>query len=267
MKKYHGVNKNFQFFINTFKVFPAYRASVIGWSLAFVMTTVMISFLWISSDSEIIAGFSKKELVTYNLIFIILEHLIGFNIWWEVYNDIFQGKLKNYLLKPLNYFQVKFCAEAGFQFFSLLVSILAFYFCLHLFKDYFEIAWHQEMLYLIIMLPLSLLLYYTIQFCIGLASFWITHCFELQGLILSAMLVLGGLSFPIYLLPANVLAVAKILPFRYAYSVILEVIFHRISNQEIKLAIIGQVIWIVFFYILYQLMWKYGNKKYAAYGD
>ncbi len=115
----------------------AYRFNIITWAIVTVFEVACLVFLWLavyqSSEGGIdasINGFTYKEMIVY----VVLTTIFGFvtfndDTLWFINQDIRQGTIGNFLIKPISY-RGKFIASTLGAFFMMFVVFgIALYTC------------------------------------------------------------------------------------------------------------------------------------------
>ena len=72
---------------------------------------------------------------------------------------------------------------------------------------------------------------------------------------------------PISFLPTTLLAIVKILPFRYMFSFPLEIYFNKLAPSDLLWGFAMQGLWVVILTALYQVLWTKGRRAYASFGN
>lgn len=101
----------------------------------------------------------------------------------------------------------------------------------------------------------------------GLLAFWFTDISVLDSLYWGMRLLFAGQLLPVSFFSGWLEILAKLLPFRYMYSFILEVYFGKITPSQIFFGVVMQVAWLVLFLLMYRVMLEKGRRVYSAYGN
>ncbi|MBO4737530.1 MAG: hypothetical protein J5627_03735 [Bacilli bacterium] len=106
----------------------AYRFNILMWVVVTIFEVACLVFLWLAvySSSEggidaIINGFTYKDMIIY----VVLTTIFGFvsfgsDTLWVIYNDIRNGTIGNFVIKPISY-RGKFVASNLGNYFTLLL--------------------------------------------------------------------------------------------------------------------------------------------------
>lgn len=246
----------------------AYRGPLLIWSFQSILGFITIVFVWISATAgREIGGYTKPELITYYLILLFLENIIGWYCFWSVRGDIKDGDIVNVLAKPISYFWRWIGSEAAWHSVSFSINFVINLTLVFIFRNYFVFSLDfSRGLLMIPVIAMATLIVFTLNLCMGLLAFWFTEVSSVNHLYWVSILLLGGQGIPISFLPGKILLLAKIFPFRYIYSFPLEIYFNQVSQKEIFLNLGIQLFWFLILLRTYKLMWKYGLRTYTAFG-
>ena len=162
-----------------------------------------------------IGGFDLRQTLTYFIALLVLQFFISaFNEDYQISEEIRNGLINQFLLKPINYFLYRFSifvaarmVSGAVIFIPLLVAMPFIYEYLTVPVDVWRFAVGLPALFL------SAMIQFSIAYCFGLLTFWFL---EIQGFVILSMAVetvLGGQLFPLDLLPAWIYRIAQFLPF------------------------------------------------------
>src|SRR5258708_30223203 len=164
-----------------------------------------------------IGGFSLPQTITYFLTLLIAQFFIGaFNEDYQISEEIRNGLINQFLLKPINYFGYRFSIFLAARLVSGGLVLVPLLVALPFIKDH--MTFPHEGWRLAVGLPalaLSAMIQFTIAYCFGMLTFWFL---EIQGFVILSMAiesVLGGQIFPLDLMPPNLFAASMILPYTY----------------------------------------------------
>lgn len=241
-----------------------------GFFSLFHLTGIFIlwSAAFMGAEGQI-GGFSFSQTLTYFVTLLFLQFFISaFNEDYQISEEIRNGLINQFLLKPINYFGYRFSIFAAARLVSgglILIPLLCAYPLLHS-----HLSFPHEFWRLGLGLPamfLSAVIQFSIAYCFGMLSFWFL---EIQGFIILSYAIetiLGGQMFPLDLLPAGVYQVARFLPFFYQMYFPAAILTGRISDVSVVLqGLLIQVLWAVVLLALGQLLWTRGLRRHTAVG-
>lgn len=264
------MRKYWAFYLAGLQRMTSYRGPLVLWALMSLISLTTIVAVWLSSSSgNEIAGYTKNQLITYAIIGVVISGLITFNPFGGVKQKIKDGSFATIvMLKPYSFFTERLVWELTWKsvaaFFNLTVAVV-FSFFLFDRLDFSTFALHPFLFFW--SLSGAALLQFSFTMCLALIAFWFTEIESLNSLKWIALSILGGSSLPITFIPDVFQTVIKILPFRYMYSLPLEIILNKISADEMHVSLLIQLAWIFIFVILYKLIFSRGVKKYVSVGQ
>ena len=237
------------------------------WTLNSAIALISVLSIWMASDSQEIAGYTKPELMSYYFVLFILTPFTSWHVFWDMRGDIMNGAISNYLLKPYRYIIALFCQEFGFKLVQIVIQTvvggLIYLFIGNLMTIRFNFL---TVLKLIPVMLIAIGIEFSISFAMGCVTFvWEESRFiaDFKWMITSFF---GGRYLPLSFFPAALLGILQYNPFRFVISLPVEVIFNQLSNNEYLVSIIVGSAWVLFFVVLAQFAWKKGLRKYSAFG-
>src|SRR3989344_4881219 len=169
MSKYFYVTKN------TKAEFFAYRLNFILWRLRVIISILITYFLWLAiySGKTSIFNYSRTEMFTYIVLLSFTASLVLSTQTTRVAEEINNGQLSNYLIKPVNYIRYNMFRDLGDKLINTFFSLLEISFLLFLLKP--EFIWQKNPVFLLLFiwsLLFSVLLYFFISLILSFIGFW-----------------------------------------------------------------------------------------------
>jgi ABC-2 type transport system permease protein len=216
-----------------------------------------------------IGGHTLNETISYFVMLIVLQFFIGaFNEDYQISEEIRNGLINQFLLKPVNYFAYRFSIYAAARSVSGALIFIPLLVVLPFLKDHLAFpfdGWRFALGFPAIFL--SALIQFSIAYCFGMLTFWFL---EIQGFVILSMAIesiLGGQIFPLDLLPASVLRVAEYLPFYYQMYFPAAIFTGRINDVSQVFRGLGiEFCWVAFLLLLNQVLWARGLRRHTAVG-
>jgi ABC-2 type transport system permease protein len=215
-----------------------------------------------------IGGFDVRQTMTYFVMLTVLQFFIGaFNEDYQISEEIRNGLINQFLLKPINYFTYRFSIYVAARLVSGLLILVPLALALPVLRDYltFPAEWWR----LALGLPavfLAGLIQFSIAYCFGLLSFWFL---EIQGFIILSLAVetlLGGQMFPLDLMPHWVFRLSQLLPFYYQMYFPAAIFTGRIDQALALQGLAAQFAWVLLLLGLNQWLWRRGLRRHTAVG-
>jgi ABC-2 type transport system permease protein len=247
----------------------AYRGPLLLWAMQNIFVVLVMTAIWLSADAVgTIGGYTKMELVNYYLLVLFVQWLVYWVPSYYVKEEIKSGEINSKtLLKPASYLWQKLAHEFAWHTVSPFIGILAVTFAFLIVRP--EIIVHFSAVSLGLFLVAVLLAGLTscfFNFCLGLLAFWLTETESINSFYWIGIFIFGGQGVPISFFPAQVQPLVQISPFRYMFSLPLEIAFGQLRGADILINFGVQIFWLLFFFTLFQLMWREGLRSYSAFG-
>ena len=216
-----------------------------------------------------LGGFSLPQTITYFVTLLVLQFFISaFNEDYQIGEEIRNGLINQFLLKPINYFGYRFSIFVAARLVTGSLIVIPLLIALPFIKDYlvFPSSWSVMALALPAML-LSAVIQFSIAYCFGLLAFWFL---EIQGFVVLSLAIetmLGGQMFPLDLLPPWAYAIAKFLPFYYQMYFPAAIFTGRLTDtDQIAQGFLVQACWVVILLAINAGLWRRGLKQHTAVG-
>lgn len=269
---------NLNMYVRTFKMgirdSVEYRFNIITTCIMNFFPIIVNFFLWkaiyLSRGAEVndAYGITLNQLITYIIVVQIINLFVETsNVDYRILNEIRQGDISKYLIKPINYFvyNLVLCISKAFIYFlpltivSIILKIL--------FNDYIVIADTKAILLFLLLLVNAFIIKYTISFICGMIGYFIDDISQLYVIFGTIFSLLSGFAFPLFFLPSPLLAICRVLPFYYiGYFPCSVLVGIETSPSDILLNVMLSLGWTFSLVVLSGCIWRKGQKKYSTYG-
>lgn len=262
MKKYFTAYKN------SLSTFLQYRLNLGLLLISHLVSFTGVFYLWIAvyGSGQTVGNYSLEEIVLYYIILTIVLITIanGVGMGFQVAQEINEGNIVNYLLKPYSYpveTFVKLLGEGTINTLFVTPAILLFAF---IGSHYISLppihAWFE----FIGMLLIGATFYFLFYFLTALSSFWVERGRNFIYGMLVINLMLNGSLVPLDLFPTSFQKISAYLPFQFLVFVPVQTLLGRI--QDWPHTLLTALCWILAFGIALSTVWKMGVKKFEAVG-
>jgi len=215
-----------------------------------------------------IGGFDLDQTITYFVILLVMQFFIGaFNEDYQISEEIRNGLVNQFLLKPINYYAYRFSIFVAARAVSGLLALLPVILVLPLLKHH--LVFPGEGWRLALGLPAMLmaaLIQFTIAYCFGLLAFWFLEIQSFIILSLAVETVLGGQMFPLDLMPAWFFHLSQWLPYYYQMYFPTAIFTGRIDLAAALSGLALQSFWVAALLGLARLLWTRGLRRHTAVG-
>ncbi|MBD3365979.1 hypothetical protein GF360_01400 [candidate division WWE3 bacterium] len=248
-----------------------YRADLIGTFILELLSVGSAIILWfaIYRTNEDVGGYSLEEVVLYYVLVPFVGFLTSVDVSRKLAQSVRNGSLSNQLLKPYKiwldalmealskkvvYLSISLPLYVLFLFLGINARVLSPY-----------ILSIQSLLLGFSFIVLAFLLHFFLDLFVSWLAFWFSDIWSFKHFKRIVFAMLGGVSFPFDLLPANVRAFFELLPFKYFYFTPISYLLGKGTNVLKDILLL--LFWFLVFVLLTNLIWRRGIKKYEAYGN
>jgi ABC-2 type transport system permease protein len=232
---------------------------------------IVVFLLWgaaYAGKTEI-GGFALDQTLTYFVTMMVLQFFISaFNEDYQISEEIRNGLINQFLLKPVNYFIYRLSLFGAARLVSGLLALVPLLVALPLIHE--NLAYPGEAWRLWVGIPaasMSALIQFSIAFCFGMLTFWFL---EIQSFIILSYAIetlLAGQIFPLDLLPAGIYRASQFLPYYYQMYFPVAIFTGRINDPAAALQGLGlQLFWLVALLALAHALWRRGLRRHTAVG-
>ncbi|MCL2267028.1 MAG: ABC-2 family transporter protein, partial [Treponema sp.] len=187
---------------------------------------------------------------------------------WNLDMLIRTGKFLTYALRPVNHKFFAFSQKAGHRLLGFIVEFIP---CVLIFTLLFRIDMRPaNALWTILSIALAYLMNFFVNYCLGMASFWIVQTGGLRAVYSLLGGVFSGMLIPLLFFPKPLQIIQFFLPFQYTSYVPVMVFLGQYTLGDIQLSIpsiVGiQAIAVLAAFLLSELMYKAAMKQFTAVG-
>lgn len=245
------------------------RARSFVWLLSSLLQPIMLIGFWtIAVKSNNTIKWSTNSITGYYLLLIVVS---TFMPWVEETiskEDILEGKLSQYLLKPYSYYWFKFFEELPYrilQCFYALVIILFVFVVGHIQLIYFNSV--SSVLLFTLMAVSAYMMAFNFKLIVGLTAFWFTEVAGILNLVATLLFIFAGYIMPLSLFPAPISKIAFTLPFAYMVYFPITALQGKLTTVEALEILSIQVLWVCLLFLVYKVMWSKGIKQFTSFGQ
>lgn len=236
----------------------AYRSGFIFTVLNNLAYITIAYFLWqsIFQGQETLRGLTFNQ--TFLYITIASSLIVLLKTWtdWEISFQITQGSIIMSLVKPINFQWLMMSQSAGFCLINL-VSVVVPSLLVLIFIFKVAINTGVGLLFFPIALVFSFILSTTIDYMIGLTSFYTESIWGISTTKEIIIAFLSGSLIPLQFYPEAAQNVLKLLPFQAMYYLPLMMLVEPDKAPAEYFSSLGiQIIWVIVFLILARLFYK-----------
>jgi ABC-2 type transport system permease protein len=246
----------------------------IGFFISLVSAAIPIfiqTFFWLSvyrySSNPVIFGYTFSQIMNYTILAQLVSSFVKTGFEREINDDIKNGGLNKFIVKPIGYFVHKLFCFMGKKFVNfVLISILIAISIFLLMISVGTTISFISVLYFVFSLIFALILNFMIFFCVSTLSFWLSEIGYLYEAVRIIIITLSGGIFPLDIFGLKIHKILSYLPFKYTINFPVELLNNKITGFQVITGFMIQILWIAFFIFSSNILWKTGLKRYTAVG-
>ena len=248
----------------------AFRAETWLWLILEAVPMIILLMIWqgIYANTSQLHGVQFNILIFYYIFVFFVEMATAAHFEsWRI-NEIREGKIDFYLVKPLGYLTELFIRHVGDKIMSVVLKLPLFL----VFVWIVFLLFHPE-------LPTTSIVTYTqtallligafcMQFCLSaiivMLGFWLENAEGLDHFRWLSTSLFSGIVIPFAFMPPGLLKLAEALPFKYLHSVPVLVLLGQQTASWHDYVYLGTTCTLLVGLTLW--LWKKARARYSAYG-
>lgn len=228
-------------------------------------------FIWTAvyqhSGQDALFSYSYDQIIMYTILAGLVSKLIATQFEHQIADDIKNGGLNKYVIKPISYFGYRLVSFFGQKaiYYGLTVMLLVGIIWFASNGSVIEVHTIRLILFAITLWG-ALLLNFLIAYCICASAFYlheISYFFVITSLLVN---ILSGGMFPLEIFGDSVVEALQYTPFPYTIYFPVNVLSGKTETAAMYQGLLIQCGWIVLFFLLSRLAWHVSMKKYSAVG-
>jgi len=247
-----------------------YRANFVLSLVAATSPIVIQTVLWIAlyRPGEVLFGYTFGQMVAYTVLAQLVSRLVRTGFEYQINDDIRQGGLDRYLIKPLGYAGYRlavFLGDKSFQSALMLVLIAG---AVAVLGGATGLAVTPEaagafLLSLVLAFGLNFLLFW----CVAMVGFWMTEVTFLFEAVRIIIITLSGGIFPLSVFGPGAEAWLKALPFRFTIQMPVDLLTGRAAPGEFGATLPSVLAWAAALALVGLFLWRRGLRRFTAVGS
>jgi len=266
------MNKYLQVFKISFQQEFAYRVNFIMWRIRNVLQIFLVFFLWdtvFANPARVLFGYDRAKILTYVVGLIMVKALVFSARAVDVAGEVAEGKLSNYLIKPINYFKywlTRDFSSKALNFAFAAVETFALYILLR--PPFFIQTKPLLILGFLVSIVFAILIFFSLLFIVSAVPFWLPEASWGVQFLVTVVIVefLSGALFPLDVLPASLQKIINFTPFPYMIFYPLQIYLGKLPTAAILKSLIVSGIWSIALWMILKTVWQRGLKAYQAFG-
>lgn len=262
--------KYFRIFFLYFQQAFVHRGRSVVWFFISLFNPLVLLLFWYAAltGGKTTVSWSLSDMTAYYVLLIISASFLDVHIEENIaVEDISEGGLNAYVIKPVSYAIVKLCTELPYRILQGSFGIVVF--CVIRFGlgiHFPLVVGIPEVLSTVCMIVCAFCVSFLFKMIVGISAFWTTDYKGIAEMTGVLILLFGGFVIPLEFFPSFWRAVALYSPFPYGTYFPVLAVQGRIALMEMWRIIGIQVCWIFVLGITYRWMWKRGIRLYTGVG-
>ena len=246
-----------------------YRASLVSTVLQETVSVISVVLLWLAiyQSQNSVAGYSFANAITYYLLVPVVGFMTQVVLSDKLGQEIKNGFFSNYLLRPARFWLASFMGVlAGKLGYLVLVSPVVVGIIAYLQLSGAIRLSLATLLPALCVVVLAFVFHFILDLALSFSAFWFDDVWAFWHIKNILFSVLGGVSFPLEFISGPFRALLNALPFQYLYYVPIAYLTGKRSVQNLPGDLTTLLAWTLAAAALAMFLWRFGLKKYGAYG-
>lgn len=263
MKKYLIVMRN------TWDEITTYRFNFVMWRFRTLLQLLTIYFLWISvlpATGELF-GYTRELMLTYILCSQIVYAIVMTTRTQEIAENINNGDLSMFLVRPWGYFKYWFFRDLGDKAMNIVFSIAELTLIILFLQPQIFLQQNPTFILLsLISISMAIISNFLLSCLLSMTGFWSPEVWAPRFIFYVLLTFFTGGIFPIDILPKPIFNIFMLLPFPYLQYFPIKIYLGQLQLSEILQGFTLSAFWIVIFYLALRFIWLKGLRMYTAAG-
>lgn len=246
-----------------------YRSRIFVWFLFPALSTFMYLLFWharSNTGNPLPSNWTIQDISNYYILLMLASSVLTSHIENDIaIYDIYKGEIIKYITKPIGYFLAKLYVEIPYR---LIQGVFAFIIITVVYitiPDLIKLKFSLSIIFFgTISSFLAFILSQTYKSVIGLSAFWLTDSAYFINFVDILYILLAGSTLPLIFLNEPIRSISLILPFGSMLYTPVIIIMGKVTLEETIHMMVIQILWLIFFSLLYKILFKKGVKNYMG---
>ncbi len=236
--------------------------------LPMITTILLWQAIYAGAGADQLSGYRMHEMIAYLLLVHISRMFSSMpGLAGGIARDIRDGNLKKYLLQPIDMLSYLVSYRMAHKMAYICTSCVPYAGLFFVCRDFFD-GWPDLPTFAgyVAALLMGFLVGFFFEASLGLIGFWILEVTSLLYVINTVAFFVSGHMFPLDLLPPFWVQLLKALPFQYLAYFPAAVFLGKIKGWDLVYGLLAEFGWCVALIVLARQLYRYGLRRYSAYG-
>lgn len=246
-----------------------YRASLLMYLLYWLVSPIVYVAVWttVANAQGSVNGLTAADFTNYYLALLLIDTLTSDITIHLLAYKIQNGTLSSELLMPTHPILTNTLTNnLAFKALTLIALVPVWSVLVLLFRPDFSGVTPASIVLTLAACALGFAINFLLGATLTCVAFWTTRVYSLQEFIYAVAVLLGGHFVPLDLMPPVIQAVARFLPFQLLKYFPIQLSLGRLAPAEIALNFGMGLVWLAVAWVIFQLVWRAGVKRFSAVG-
>lgn len=223
-----------------------------------VLSIITWNAIYAGSNHKIIGGYSRDEMFGYLILASLLSILFTMEPVFNLSKQVKDGTISAWLIRPISINGESLANFIGSKLIFILIMIV-----------YLVVTGTNNLMmamFNIVYFLFAIVVWHELLYLIGLLSFWLIQMWPLEPILKGFYLFLGGILFPLNILPQYLFNIVRFTPFSLVSSDLLQVVLNNGENTTMYIYIFSLAIWYLILRFLSIWLFKKGIRKFEGVG-
>lgn len=238
----------------------------------FIPLTAML-FLWRTiyegkAAGATVASYTLAEMISYYLLVTVVDAFTAVSEDdWQIAADIKDGRISQFLLKPIDYLWFRLCLYLSGRLTYFAVAFVPVALLIVYLRQYFVLPpdWATAGVFAVSVV-LTALLQFFLSYMMAMLAFWVLEVSTFIFILYAFEYIASSHMFPLDILPPVVEQVLYFTPFPYQLYFPVGIYMGKVTGKELITGLTMQAAWVLLAYLLARYAWHRGIKRYSAAG-
>lgn len=254
----------------TYKEWAAYRSHALVSLFVGPVNFLVQFFIWkaVFSNRQVVNGFTLEQMLSYFAITTLIHYCIMDFADWNLQMLIQTGKFTTFLLRPVSHRYYALSQKVGHRLLGFWVEFIPVYFLFYLLFGILLVP--ARLGWTLASVALGFLMMFLFDYCIGITGFWLIRTGGVRRMLLVFRDIFAGVFLPLSFFPELLQRISLFLPFQYISYVPARVFIgtYQLAGRTYEIPVIVglQAIAVAAMFLLSEVLWRLGIKKYTGVG-
>jgi len=225
----------------------AYRFNMISTILVQCIVMFAISYFWIAvyGETESVLDISKKDMLTYTSISILMGNLLTMNVQYRIVDSIRNGNVALDILKPVNVYGIYLAEDIGDAINALCQKVVPLLIISTIIFGFPKTPSGVNLALFLVSFIMSYLINWFLAALLGLCAFQTISMGPMMAVKGYIIKLLSGSFIPLWFFPQGLQNVLEYLPFVGVYQIPLGIYIGKYAVENMIIQIAIQSMWVL----------------------